>query len=117
MPQATSARPKRSRWRCSITGIRGAHVADERLARARVALLPPRAGGLRLRAAADDAEVVVLDLGAGLRLRGAGVRVVAMARTLTFDAAVRFPAGRSGHDGAQQRRQLLRRDRPREVEA
>ena len=76
-----------------MTGIRGAHVADERFARVRAVLLPARAGGLRLRAAAEEAEVVVLDFGAGLRLRGAGVRVVAIARTLTFDAVVSVPAG------------------------
>ena len=78
-----------------MTGMRGAHVADERLARVRAVLLAvPRAGGLRLRAAADEADVVVLDLGAGLRLRGAGVRVVAMARTLTFDAVAARPCPR-----------------------
>ncbi len=79
-----------------MTGTRGAQVADERLARVRVAALP-RAGGLRLRAAAEEADVVVLDLGAGLRLRGAGVRVVAMARTLPFDAVVHVPAAAGPH--------------------
>src|SRR4051794_9552705 len=88
-PQATSASPKRSRWRCSMSGSRGAHVADERRARARVA---PRAGGLRLRPAAE-AEVADFEVGAGLRLRWAGVRVVAIARTLTFDAPRRVPPG------------------------
>jgi DNA-binding response OmpR family regulator len=60
-------------------------VADDRRARARVLF----AGGLRLRAAE---EAVVLDLGAGLRLRGAGVRVVAMMRTISFAAVRGVPA-------------------------
>src|SRR5690348_15160738 len=80
-----------------MTGRRGAQVADERFARAR----EEEDAGLRRPA---DAAPFFLGLDAGLRPRGAEVRVAAMAWTTTFDAPGRVPAVRRRRAAAPRRR-------------